>query len=94
VEPARPGLAAVTSRRVFDVRFPPDSYDDDSDLSLNCGRGVAERYGLRRWRRLLNPLVRALFRVGLGPRNTCLLTVQGRKSRSPALCGRAPRLAA
>src|ERR671925_348026 len=35
-------------------------------------------YRLSNWRRLLNGLVRTLLRVGLGPRHTYLLTVQGR----------------
>jgi deazaflavin-dependent oxidoreductase (nitroreductase family) len=41
---------------------------------------MAARYRLSRWRRLLNALVRILLRIGLGPRHTSLLTVQGRRS--------------
>jgi deazaflavin-dependent oxidoreductase (nitroreductase family) len=41
---------------------------------------MAATYRLNRWRRLLNALVRGLLRVGLGPRHTYLLTVQGRRS--------------
>jgi deazaflavin-dependent oxidoreductase (nitroreductase family) len=41
---------------------------------------MAATYRLSRWRRLLNALVRTLLRVGLGPRHTYLLTVQGRRS--------------
>jgi deazaflavin-dependent oxidoreductase (nitroreductase family) len=38
------------------------------------------RYRLGLWRRILNHLVRALLRVGLGRRHTYLLTVRGRRS--------------
>jgi deazaflavin-dependent oxidoreductase (nitroreductase family) len=41
---------------------------------------MAVRYRLSLWRRLLNQLVRALLRMGLGPRHTYLLTVQGRRT--------------
>jgi deazaflavin-dependent oxidoreductase (nitroreductase family) len=41
---------------------------------------MAATYRLSRWRHLLNALVRSLLRVGLGPRHTYLLTVQGRRS--------------
>lgn len=41
---------------------------------------MAGTYRLSGWRRLLNWLVRALLRVGLGPRRTYLLSVRGRKS--------------
>jgi deazaflavin-dependent oxidoreductase (nitroreductase family) len=41
---------------------------------------MAATYRLSRWRRLLNALVPTLLRVGLGPRHTYLLTVQGRRS--------------
>ena len=34
-------------------------------------------------RRAVNRLVRGLLRVGLGPRETCLLTVAGRRSGEP-----------
>jgi deazaflavin-dependent oxidoreductase (nitroreductase family) len=44
---------------------------------------MATRYHLSLWRRLLNQLIRALLRVGLGPRRTYLLTVQGRRSGRP-----------
>jgi deazaflavin-dependent oxidoreductase (nitroreductase family) len=44
---------------------------------------MAVTYRLSRWRRLLNVLVRALLRVGLGPRHTYLLTVHGRRSGTP-----------
>lgn len=39
---------------------------------------MATVYRLTLWRRALNVLVRALLRVGLGPRHTYLLTVRGR----------------
>lgn len=41
---------------------------------------MAATYRLSAWRRLLNRLIRALLRVGLGPRHTYLLGVRGRKS--------------
>jgi deazaflavin-dependent oxidoreductase (nitroreductase family) len=41
---------------------------------------MAATYRRSRWRRLLNVLVRGLLRVGLGPRHTYLLTVQGRRT--------------
>jgi deazaflavin-dependent oxidoreductase (nitroreductase family) len=41
---------------------------------------MAARYRLSLWRRVLNQFVRALLRTGLGPRDTYLLTVRGRKS--------------
>ena len=41
---------------------------------------MAARYRLSLWRRLLNQVVRALLRVGLGPRHTYLLTVRGRRT--------------
>jgi deazaflavin-dependent oxidoreductase (nitroreductase family) len=37
-------------------------------------------YRLSGWRRVVNRLVRALLRAGLGPRRTYLLTVRGRKT--------------
>src|SRR5918912_3180240 len=37
-------------------------------------------FRLSRWRRLLNQLVRASLRAGLGPRHTYLLTVRGLRS--------------
>ena len=39
---------------------------------------MAQTYRLSLWRRWLNGLVRALLRVGLGPRRTYLLGVRGR----------------
>jgi deazaflavin-dependent oxidoreductase (nitroreductase family) len=44
---------------------------------------MAARYRLSLWRRLLNRIVRALLRVGVGPRRTYLLTVQGRRTGRP-----------
>src|SRR5919108_2371918 len=44
---------------------------------------MATRYSLSRWRRLANRVIRALLRVGLGPRHTYLLTVRGRRSGRP-----------
>lgn len=44
---------------------------------------MAAAYQLSLWRRLLNALVRALLSVGLGPANTYLLTVQGRRTGKP-----------
>jgi deazaflavin-dependent oxidoreductase (nitroreductase family) len=44
---------------------------------------VAKRYRLGLWRRLVNELVRALLRVGIGPRHTYLLTVRGRLTGRP-----------
>lgn len=44
---------------------------------------MAAAYQLSLWRRLLNALVRALLSVGLGPANTYLLTVQGRRTGRP-----------
>jgi deazaflavin-dependent oxidoreductase (nitroreductase family) len=44
------------------------------------GCSIAATYRLSRWRRLLNALVRTLLRMGLGPRHTYLLTMQGRRS--------------
>jgi deazaflavin-dependent oxidoreductase (nitroreductase family) len=41
---------------------------------------MAAPYRLSFWRRVLNQVVRALLRVGLGPRQTYLLTVRGRRS--------------
>jgi deazaflavin-dependent oxidoreductase (nitroreductase family) len=41
---------------------------------------MAAQYRLTLWRRVLNQLVRALLRVGLGPRHPYLLTVRGRRS--------------
>jgi hypothetical protein len=41
---------------------------------------MAAQYCLSVWRRLLNQLVHVLFRTGLGPRHTYLLTVRGRRS--------------
>jgi deazaflavin-dependent oxidoreductase (nitroreductase family) len=41
---------------------------------------MTAQYRLTRWRRVLNWLVRALLRVGLGPRHTYRLTVRGRRS--------------
>jgi deazaflavin-dependent oxidoreductase (nitroreductase family) len=41
---------------------------------------MAATYYLSGWRRWLNQLVRALLRVGLGPRQTYLLAVPGRRS--------------
>jgi deazaflavin-dependent oxidoreductase (nitroreductase family) len=40
-------------------------------------------YRLNAWRRGLNTLVRALLRIGLGPRHTYLLTVRGRVTGRP-----------
>jgi deazaflavin-dependent oxidoreductase (nitroreductase family) len=44
---------------------------------------MAATYSLSNLRRLLNVLVRALLRMGLGPRHTYLLTVHGRRSGTP-----------
>jgi deazaflavin-dependent oxidoreductase (nitroreductase family) len=44
---------------------------------------MAARYRLSLWRRLLNQLVRAFLRAGLGPRHTYLLTVRGRRTGQP-----------
>jgi deazaflavin-dependent oxidoreductase (nitroreductase family) len=44
---------------------------------------MAWQYRLGFWRRLVNRIIRALVRVGLGPPHTYLLTVPGRKSRKP-----------
>ncbi len=41
---------------------------------------MAAVYRLSAWRRVLNALVRAMLRVGLGPRHTYLLTVTGRRT--------------
>lgn len=41
---------------------------------------MGAEYRLTVWRRVLNLLVRALLRVGLGPQHTYLLTVRGRRS--------------
>lgn len=41
---------------------------------------MAAAYRLTAWRRGLNGLVRALLRVGLGPRHTYLLSVRGRRT--------------
>jgi deazaflavin-dependent oxidoreductase (nitroreductase family) len=41
---------------------------------------MATQYRLTRWRRVVNGLVMALLRVGVGPRHTYLLTVRGRRS--------------
>jgi deazaflavin-dependent oxidoreductase (nitroreductase family) len=41
---------------------------------------VAATYRLSAWRRVANVLVRALLRIGVGPRHTYLLTVRGRRS--------------
>lgn len=41
---------------------------------------MAARYRLSLWLRLLNRLVRALLRMGMGPRHTYLLTVAGRRT--------------
>ena len=41
---------------------------------------MAAEYRLSVWRRILNQLVSALLRLGLGPRRTYLLTVRGRRS--------------
>ena len=41
---------------------------------------AARTYRLGAARRLINHLVRVLLRLGLGPRSTYLLTVQGRKT--------------
>jgi deazaflavin-dependent oxidoreductase (nitroreductase family) len=41
---------------------------------------MAATYRLSLWRRLLNGLVRAFLRVGVGPRHTYLMTVRGRRS--------------
>jgi deazaflavin-dependent oxidoreductase (nitroreductase family) len=51
--------------------------------ALTEEKDMAERYRLSLWRRLLNQLVRTLLWVGLGPRRTYLLTVQGRRSGQP-----------
>jgi deazaflavin-dependent oxidoreductase (nitroreductase family) len=42
---------------------------------------MSAQYRLSLWRRILNQFVRALLRIGLGPRHTYLLTVRGRRSR-------------
>jgi deazaflavin-dependent oxidoreductase (nitroreductase family) len=44
---------------------------------------VAATYRLSAWRRVANVLVRALLRIGVGPRHTYLLTVRGRRSGQP-----------
>lgn len=55
---------------------------------------MAAQYRLTLWRRALNQLVRALLRVGFGPRHTYLWTVRGRKSGAAAgLQGRVPQSA-
>ncbi len=41
---------------------------------------MARTYRLSAWRRVANLLVRALLRIGIGPRHTYLLTARGRKS--------------
>src|SRR5215831_2822248 len=41
---------------------------------------MAKTYRLGRWRRLVNKAVKGLLRVGLGPQNTYLLTVRGRRT--------------
>ncbi len=44
---------------------------------------MATPYRFSLWHRWLNSLVRALLWVGIGPRQTCLLTVQGRRTGRP-----------
>jgi deazaflavin-dependent oxidoreductase (nitroreductase family) len=44
---------------------------------------MSTRYRLSRRRRLANQVIRALLRVGLGPCQTYLLTVRGRRSGRP-----------
>ncbi|MGH8059857.1 MAG: nitroreductase/quinone reductase family protein [Candidatus Entotheonellia bacterium] len=44
---------------------------------------MAAEYRRSMWRRILNRLVRALLRLGLGPGHTYLLTVRGRRSGRP-----------
>lgn len=44
---------------------------------------MAATYRLSAWRRVANVLVRALLRIGVGPRHTYLLTVRGRRSGRP-----------
>ena len=44
---------------------------------------MAATYRLSAWRRVANVLVRALLRIGVGPRHTYLLTVRGRRSGQP-----------